>query len=477
MNTLKYDKLPGIPRIWSDYASGLLPERFLPPAPQDLSVLRTRPADARNQRFRFQSLSQFSGNRSAPDSGRTLESLGKLRRQGSVAVVAAIRESLFGGPAVQILKCLAAVKACRELGTNGIAAVPVCWVSSAPASDPSRWTLNLLDYQGEVCTLRLQPEETAPSNQAPPSRQIFDLLAKIEEIGLGMFDAGIMEMLRTAYNSSNLRAATAHLFSALMEDLGMIVVDPQSPECKPLIEEAQTVPGVRAERIGILLEEQNALLNQAGYPDPAPETVCPEIVLQGCIFPAFASVVGPLDFRDFLRVLPVFDEMGVSRPAAWPYPGVTVMDSRSRRTLARYHIEIEELFSGESGIMEKARHSTPHSAHERLRELAVEADRRLSGLPIPQGDKVTRTRDSCREKIVYQIEKLGKRYESAGERRQQAAVRQTRKARNFLAPEGCTQEQGLAGIQFLLRYSMPVLQLLYDKLDILKFEHQLIPMD
>ena len=292
-----------------------------------------------------------------------------------------------------------------------------------------------------------------------------------------MYDAGIMEMLRAACNCSNLRAATAHLFSALMEDWGMIVVDPQSPECKPLIEETQTVSGVRAERIGILLEEQNARLNQAGYPDPPPETVCPEIVMQGCIFPAFASVVGPLDFRDFIRALPVFDEMGVSRPAAWPYPGVTVMDSRSRRTLDRYRIGIEELFSGESGLMEKARHSTLHSAHERLRDLAVEADRRLSGLPISDGDKISRTRDSCRKKIVYQIEKLGKRYESAGEIKQQAAVRQTRKARNFLAPDGCTQEQGLAGIQFLLRYSMPVLQLFYDKLDILKFEHQLIPMD
>ncbi len=475
MDTLKYEKLPGIPRIWSDYASGLLPGQFLPPAPLDL--LGTRAAVAANHGHRSASLVRLSGKWPGPGSGRTGESVPELHRQGTVAVLTTIRESLFGGPAVQILKCLTAAKACRELEMNGIAAVPVCWIRSEPKRLPSQGALNLLDNQGELCTFRHQPEEAVSLSPGRPSQPILELLAKIETLGQGMFDAGIIEILRTAYASSDFRGAAANIFSTLMRDWGMIVVDPQSPECRPLIEEAQAALGVRAERIHILLEEQNERLSKAGYPDPSPETSCPEFVLQGCIFPVYASVVDPLDFRDFLRALPAYDAMGISRPAAWPHPGVTVMDSRSRRTLARYHLAIEDLFSGEADITEKAVHSTPRSAHKRLRDLAAEAGRRLSGLPIPAGEKVSRARDSARERIVYQIEKLGKRYESAGEIRKQAAARQIRKARNFLAPEGCTQEQGLAGIHFLLRYSMPVLQLLYDKLDILQFEHQLISVD
>jgi hypothetical protein len=55
--------------------------------------------------------------------------------------------------------------------------------------------------------------------------------------------------------------------------------------------------------------------------------------------------------------------------------------------------------------------------------------------------------------------------------------RQISRTCNALAPNGRIQERELGGIQMLLRYSCAALRPLYEKLDILSREHQLIAMD
>ena len=110
----------------------------------------------------------------------------------------------------------------------------------------------------------------------------------------------------------------------------------------------------------------------------------------------------------------------------------------------------------------------PNSASEKLESLKLAVEAQLGALVYA---------GSCKEKIVYQLEKLREHFEAARATKQQALRRQMRKACNFLAPNGRVQDMELAGIQIPLRYSRAGLRSLYGKLDILKFEHQLISMD
>jgi uncharacterized protein YllA (UPF0747 family) len=192
-----------------------------------------------------------------------------------------------------------------------------------------------------------------------------------------------------------------------------------------------------------------------------------------------AMVLDPHELHSFMRALPVFDELGICRPTIWPYSGATILDARSRRILEKYRLKIKELYCDEGDVIAKVLQKMPRSVPERLRSLVSDVEGTLAdlGMPPSSDGKITGKMASCKERIVYQIERLGKRYETARLGREQAIHRQIRKARNSLAPDGRLQERGLSAIHFMLRYSTSVIQLLYDKLDIMKLEHQLISMD
>src|SRR5882724_650961 len=56
---------------------------------------------------------------------------------GAVAVVSGQQVGLFGGPAYAFYKALSAIRIAEELSDAGIAAVPVFWMATMPASHSS----------------------------------------------------------------------------------------------------------------------------------------------------------------------------------------------------------------------------------------------------------------------------------------------------------------------------------------------------
>jgi uncharacterized protein YllA (UPF0747 family) len=366
-----------------------------------------------------------------------------------------------------MLKCVSAVKLSWELEKRKIPAVPVCWIGCAPLGDLRSLSVTLLDSQGELHRLRLENGDAESSAANPlPEKRIAGLLEKVEALGRGEFDSEILEILRSAYcPGRTFAAATANLISALMKEWGMLVLDPQAPRLKPLIDETRIVARVPASRT-------------AG-PGQSLTECASGFLEQSLIFPVAANIIGPGELGPFLEVLPAFDELDLTRPVAWPQPGATILDTRSCRTLEKYGLRIQELFSGESEVTGKVKRAISRSASSKLDDLAREVRHRMEvlGSLLPAGDDILVTRNSCMEKISYQIGKMRERFETACARKEEAAERRIRRACNLLAPEGQAQENGLSGILFLLRHSRSLLRLLYDKLDVLRFEHQLLSVD
>ena len=109
----------------------------------------------------------------------------------------------------------------------------------------------------------------------------------------------------------------------------------------------------------------------------------------------------------------------------------------------------------------------------------MEVEQHLEDLNGPgmDGRSFRKAKERSRKHVVYQIDKMKDRIDTSQQEKQEVMRRQIRRACGFLAPDGTSQESGLAGIGFLLRYSRSILSVLYDNLDIMKFEHQLIDLE
>jgi uncharacterized protein YllA (UPF0747 family) len=203
----------------------------------------------------------------------------------------------------------------------------------------------------------------------------------------------------------------------------------------------------------------------------------PEHLIVSSVLPVLAFVIDPYEIYPMVKSLPAFDETGLPRPAVWPRASVTVGDVRSRRTFSRYNLDLLQLFSGSEEVLRGIMKVLPRSGLEKFDRLKLEVQTRVAELKLPFESEISDTATSCRDKIVYQLEKLRAHLESALNMKEQTASRHIQKACSLLAPYGQTQERELAGIQIPLNYSHAGLRLLYEKMDILKFEHQLIWMD
>jgi uncharacterized protein YllA (UPF0747 family) len=190
-------------------------------------------------------------------------------------------------------------------------------------------------------------------------------------------------------------------------------------------------------------------------------------------------VIDPYEVHSYIKAQQDFEAFKQKQPMAWPQASATVLDVRSRRTLERYNLDLCQLYSGERDIIERFVAEMPHGASGKLFDLKQETEdriARLSGLNSAGGD-FRKAADSARNKIVFQLGRLRESFEAARKRKQETISRRIHRACNLLAPNGRIQERELAGIQLPLQYSRVGLRSLYEKLDILSLEHQLISMD
>jgi uncharacterized protein YllA (UPF0747 family) len=419
---MKYEELPEIPKIWIDFLDAKLP---LLPGPLEL--------------HRISDVTESVRKACIPNCNLPIGA-------GSVAIVANVCASLFGGPVSQILKCLTAIKVCEELKTQGIAAVPVCWIHSESPCGSSRYVLQLLDHNFEIHRFAL--------DEALPLSQMAEMLAKIGQIGAGSFDETTFELLKDSFGADEtLSSANARWIVSLMQEWGMIVLDSESPPIQKAWNEAHSAVFYQKMHI--------------------------QSLMQSVVLPVAVYIADPQEIYGFAKAAPAYEALHMAQPLIWPRCGATIMNSRSRRTLERYHLNFSQLFGGETNVMEFVKNSMANQAPEILQKLKSETEASLmeAGLMESQDKKFSKIRDRCREKIHYQLEKLHRHAVGAVRIKEQTAMRKIHRACNLLAPNGHLQETELAGIQIPLRYGRAGLQALYDKLDIRNLEHQIIELE
>jgi uncharacterized protein YllA (UPF0747 family) len=456
---MRYEDLPGIPNIWIDFANSKLP---LLPGPCDLS--------------RIQAVAEVAGK--APIQNFTMDF-----DTGSVAVVVNFYASLLGGPVSQILKCLTAIKVCAELKKEGIAASPVCWIHSSPPSGFSPHTLKILDRSSEIHCFELVDDERTQLLQsgALPQRRIAEIVAEIERLGSGGFDKELLELLSSFKQNENLVSANAQWIALLLKEWGITVIDSGTPAVQNAWNEAHAFASNRQDRIQVVMKKQMADLAVLGYPANPQNSAIPSCLIQSLVIPTAAFVADPLEIYDFAKASPLYEELGIPQPLIWPSCSATMMNSRSRRTLDRYALHFSQLFAGEQNVMELVRNfmKNKYKVPEIFEELKADAEicMMVTGASVSPDKRFPKIQDRCRKRILYQLEKLQRHCTNAAKTNEQTAMRKIHRTCNWLAPNGRLQETELGGIQLPLRYAGAGLRLLYEKLDVRNFEHQIIDMD
>jgi uncharacterized protein YllA (UPF0747 family) len=440
---LRLRDLPGIPDHYVDFVEYAEPAQkvFVCRPTRENLLIHVREASARS--VRGETVNALRVQAGALGAGtRAVENIARLGEPGAVAVLARIPASLFGGPLYLLLKCLTAARLAASLESEGTAAIPVCWVGRT-GSAPALTSVRFIDVEGVLHTLELTSEDAGSG-----ARVAIDVL-------MGRLDALLTpeqlhsdssSVLRRSYTSENsLELATRRLISEMTAEFGIVIADSGDPALR------------------------------AAAADPADDY----LVMNG-IFPAAANVVDAEDVQLMARLVSRFADLRLPPPLLWPHLSATLVDVRSRKTLDKYGIGLEQLLPGKDSVLRMLeQRDGQEDAALRFDRILGEIDRSTAELTRLAGtdDGLVETIGEARTKMGYQIDKIKQRYMSSVGNRREAAARQIERACALLFPDGGAQERRLGWMHFILRYSRAVLREIAEKGDVWRFEHQPINLD
>jgi uncharacterized protein YllA (UPF0747 family) len=503
---MKLRDLPGLTEFYVDWVEGVPGARALLSFQSDRAALQEQAADAR---IRFtpraeihRLLESQAGELNAGE--LACNNIQRLLLPESVVVLSSLPAVLAGGPLALLLKCLTTVKLAAELDNAGIPAIPLCWLDHDPKGATFPASVGLLDQEAQLRRFLLQPSAGADGAEGggrPIPEKIGDFVAALESsLGIDLKDAAIQELIKTFTPGTPFSRASARFMSAWIAGWGIVLLDPRSPDFRATAMRSLKHFGFSQERAAFLCCRQEEELRRSGYCRPAADLarghekepdkteapqfdVAPGPLIQlflEAVLPVAAHVIDPEEIRDFALAAPLFKELRIRSPLLWPRASATLLDARSRKNMEKYGITFESLLAGKSEVLRNLTRQEPvQRVISRLDALSESIEKGLAEIKTSAGARsdVDLLLSDTRSRTLYQLGKLKERFSAATNTRREVIGRQVERVFNSLLPDGGLQEMVVAGLHFALRNSSGFLPMLYERLDIQSFEHQLISME
>jgi bacillithiol biosynthesis cysteine-adding enzyme BshC len=468
---------------------------------------------------------------------RTLEQIKALEREPTCAVVTGQQAGLFSGPLYTIYKALTAVKLAERLSRNGTGTyVPVFWLASDDHDLAEIDHIVLLDKDNRLEEIRCgmpsgEPKVPASALVLPP--EIADCLLRLEDITpQSEFKADIIAALSDAYRPGRgWVEAFGRWMTRLFQSRGLIFIDAADPRLKKLGGEvfyreiaegsASTPPALAASRRlldagyesqvhlheGILnvfyaererrsvqwdgqafeIKEPRQTISKDGLLALAKEKpflFSPNVLLrpiyQDSLLPTVAYVGGPGEIAYFAQMKGVYDKFGLPMPVIYPRQSLTVVESKIGRVLAKYRLDITDLWGGAEGIIQSLGESRVPEPLARAVSLAVShVDEDLE--PIIRESAafeptLKETAQLSGRKMVQQLRFLERKIVQAAKKQNEIAVGQIRKAGDHLYPHGHLQERVHNIVPFLLKYGPGFVDKLDEAFDLDVYDHQILTL-
>lgn len=502
-----------------------------------ISILEKQSSQPRDRSTLVQILT--TQNRNFHCGVQTLSNIDNLLNENTFAVVTGQQVGIFTGPLYTIYKTLTVLKLTEQLSAQypEYNFVPVFWLEGEDHDFEEVSSLTLIDKNNDLMNVSYQPTRIRDdSNYGAVGRIEFDesineLFAHIEPALVDTeFKDKMLDLLRTAYQRGmSFNKAFVHLMNDLLEDSGMIFLDPNDPAIKRLLQplfareldtspktcklvisksadlEKRYVAQIKPKPINLFFFYKNGryLLepHDEGYRlkgarlkltrdevihnlEAKPEMFSPNVVLrpicQDSLLPTVCYVAGPSEVAYFAQLKPIYNEFGLTMPLIYPRASVTIIEDKVGKVFDRYNVGIEDFFRDIELLKQKV---VDQSSDVKIEELfggtSVSFEETFDSLErgLSRIDKtLAGSLSTARNKIQYHLEGLKKKAFEAQKRNHEVAMRQIDKAYLHLFPSSKLQERNLNIIHFFNKYGLEFLRWLRTELIIDKFKHQVIRM-
>ena len=435
-------------------------------------------------------------------------SLQKLAQPGTVAVVTGQQVGLFSGPAYTIYKAMTAAYMARQLSDRGIPAVPVFWLATEDhdfAEVNHAWVFGGAGQPAAVRVAASGGSKTPPVGgiaiTQPPLHELRAALA-----GLPFVD-DVVAMVDAAYPPGvTMGQGFRALLKKILAKLDLLYLDPLDPAIRkigaPFLAKALSLaPELKAQLIErnreltdagyhaqvhvdaktslfFLLEKgERATLRRkdseyAGLADRAAD-VSPNALLrpvwQDYLLPTVAYVGGPGELAYLAQSEVAYRLLLGRMPVAMPRSGFTLLDARSEKLLSRYRLTVTQVMTAADALKERIAHTLiPEATGRSLETATAEMKRNLEHLTSQLqafDPTLAKAVAKSQAKILYQIEKIGRKTARETLRRDARATSDAQYLANMIYPHKHPQERFYSILPFLAQHGPDLVDRLYDAVE------------
>lgn len=459
-------------------------------------------------------------NRAWGASPETLQNLERLRA-GANCIVTGQQVGLFGGPLFAIFKALGAIRLAAQAGALGAECVPVFWLAT---EDHDLAEINHATLLGADGSLQRVMTSTQGAPDAPVSEiRLGEEIREPLELAAGALgDSEIADLLRRCYQpGETLGSAFAKLFAALVGRWGVIMLDASDPELHALAQPIYRAAIERADELDQALLERGRELLAAGYHDQVKVTELstllftiqngsrlvihrangvtkaadfrvghdkiarPELlaridsepqhfsanvllrpVVQDYLLPTLAYTGGPAECAYFAQAAVVYEKLLGRVTPVVPRFSATLVEPKAAGLLERYGLQLTDLFHGPEHLRQLlAERALPGDLKDAFDHAGKSLEQNLSRIEDALRRLDPTLVDAARtagSKMRYQLDRLQGRAARAELLRSEVLDRHASLLSNSLFPHKNLQEREIAGVSFLARHGMELLERLYE---------------
>jgi bacillithiol synthase len=515
---LPFSNIPHSTRLFTDYLSYSGNTRdfyprppFLPEWAADEATRLNYPADRRQKVAELLERQ----NRAFGSDTKTHENLQKFR-EGAAVVVTGQQVGLAGGPLFAILKALTAVKLARQAEAAGVPCVPVFWLATEDhdLEEVNHTFVPTADASLAEVKCSCRGVEDAPVGDIRFGDEIVPIVEQLTQL-LGPSE--ITDALQSSYRpGETMGSAFGKLFASIFRDWGVILIDAYDPEFHRLAEPIYRAAIERSGELDDLLIERGKQLEAAGYhaqvkvtntstplfeikngqrtvihrsndhfkvgedrcsreellhrisasPDKFSANVLLRPIMQDYLLPTLAYTGGPAEVAYFAQVAVVYEQLLGRVTPVLPRFSATVVEPKQGKFLEKYGLKLTDLFHGEERLrIIMAQNVLSSSMQRDFAEasgvIARAMDKIRAGLQ-QLDPTLLDAANTAESKMKYQVEQLEGRAARAQLKRDEVIERHAKSLSTHLFPNKELQEREIAGVYFLAKQGLSILDSLYE---------------
>lgn len=446
----------------------------------------------------------------------------QLKDPRALTIVTGQQVGLFGGPLYTLYKAITAVKLARHLSDRlQRPIVPVFWLEGGD-HDIEEVSSVCLRSTGDCARIHYRGQQRpANGNLGSVGSMVFteDMTRVRQEVRsclpASAFRDEVLEHYYAAYRPGvTFTDAFARTLSMLLGDCQIVLMDPEDCDLKELAapimrreitdhahtfsELAATTAelqdrfhaqvNVRPFNLFVLsdhgreavqsdgeqfrLQQSGRTVTLAELLDLAPCLLSPNVVMrplvQDYLLPTLSYVAGPGEIAYFAQFKSLYDWAGLPMPVVFPRSSLTLVESRTRRVMEQYGLDLPGMTEEVSVLMRRIVLSgTP------LEDAFARAGDSLAACAGALKDEVSRVEhtlgrsaEATLRQWQKELAKLQKRVERAEKNRHEQLQNQLTRCRHALYPQGQLQERTLSVLSYLARYGDGILRTIYEGMDI-----------